>query len=752
VVFLSTPQLQRVVNSCPRPFVLINERELSVLRRGLTKDGWKKSLYLQPAPEHHGIYVGAGLLSIANQWLDAEIVVPEAGCRQRHRELATAALSLALVYGIEKDRAYAEKAAQVLLEYAEKYHGGRAEGAPDMFENSVCEASWALPLAQAYDLIYYSRIIGDEDKEQIEQGLFRPVADRLSDWDVRGSAGAWRIAAVGVIGFSIKDADIVGYALEGSRCWMLSQLEEDGLMIESSISSHFDALSALVHLAEACHRTGINIYGFEAGLGKSLNAMFNAPLNYAYPSFRLPAIGDAPWHSFIPLDLYEIAFRRWSESSFAWVLKRGYTFGAAPINQDQRENIQQFMRTSFYAFLFGRDLPGKSTPPTFKSQDSTSLGLVCLRNGSEVMMTVNYGPHKNRGHLDKPGFTFYANDELLVADYGMPAREASAEDWYCQTHSHNTILVDGKSQDPAIRCEVRIRCYGSSFQGVVCEASDSYPGVTHFRRVAMLGNICLIVDNLISEEEHQYDWLFHCEGEPSLNENFEPIEGVFDDSHPAIVGGRAFRMPDELRVDWKCSNGDLAMAMWLRPGYGEFMLGTCPAETTDRKVPLLTCRQRCREAAFVTALVPTRPGEDVGVTREGSVIVVKAGDAVDYIHISRIGECDDDSFHTDARIGAVRTRGGEVYAVAIFRGSRLVWNNQLLLECPPEAQCVEVTFDDKGPRVYYGGMATGTLKLRTTSRMARINGIRGLGSTADGIAVFRITPQMIDSDESRPSI
>ncbi|MCL5105214.1 MAG: hypothetical protein M1133_14030, partial [Armatimonadetes bacterium] len=164
----STPQLQRVVNSCPRPFVLINERELSVLRRGLTKDGWKKSLYLQPAPEHHGIYVGAGLLSIANQWLNAEIVVPEAGCLQRHRELATAALSLALVYGIEKDRAYADKAAQVLLEYAEKYHGGWAEGAPDMFENSAYEASWALPLAQAYDLIYYSRIIGDEDKEQIE--------------------------------------------------------------------------------------------------------------------------------------------------------------------------------------------------------------------------------------------------------------------------------------------------------------------------------------------------------------------------------------------------------------------------------------------------------------------------------------------------------------------------------------------------------------------------------------------------------
>ncbi|MCL5104507.1 MAG: heparinase II/III family protein [Armatimonadetes bacterium] len=745
-------QLQRVVKACPRPFVLINERELSVLRRGLRKDGWKRTLYLRPAEESQHALSGAGLLSFANKWLDRRIVIPDSrdenNCCKRHCELAAAALSTAIIHGIERDGACADKAAEILLEYADAYSDQGSVGTPRMFEDSASEAVWAISLAQAYDLIYYSKSIGDEDKEQIEDGLLRIAAGRFSDWSVTGSAGAARVAAAGVIGLSIRDAAIIGFALDGFRRWM-TQLD-DGLLSGSPLSSHFDALSALVHLAEACYRAGINLYGFEAGTGKSLKAMFAAPLDYAYPSFRLPAVGDAPWDSFLPLNLYEIAYRRWSEPLFAWVLKRGYTFGAAPINHDQRENAHQFLRASFYAFLFGRDLPGRCAPPPLGSRESASLGMGCLRN-DDAMMTVNCGPNEARSHLDKLGFTLYANDELLVPDFGSPGHGSPKDDWRRHTCSHNTILVDGRSQDPAVHCDVKLSCFGSSFQGIMCEAADCYSGVTHTRRMAMIGNICIISDTITSEEEHQYDWIMRCEGDPALMGDYKPAEVVLGEQY-AATDARAYQISGELRVDWSCTNGPLGMSMWINPGGGQVMFGKCPAETAEKNAAFLICRQRCREAGFLAVMVPARPGESARLSREGSVIIAETPDSMGYIRVRSLGESAGDVIRSDGDIATVRISDGEIHTATVERGSWLVWENQPLIECPQGAQCVEVVFDERTPRISYRGEATGTLKLKAGIRTARINGVCCTGSNSGGIAVFRITPQMIVPNEAPPGI
>lgn len=187
----SMTQLNRIVKSYSRPSVIVNERELSVLRRGLTKDGWKRSLYLQPGAKHIlSPYEGSALLSTANQWLETEITVPEAGgywdrqscdCGARfdlvgredtsytcancgnqwsgddyiaavkytqHFQLSSAALCTALVYGIEKDRVYADKAAKILVKYAEtcsKLLEANADAR--ILRDSDAEAKWVIPTA-----------------------------------------------------------------------------------------------------------------------------------------------------------------------------------------------------------------------------------------------------------------------------------------------------------------------------------------------------------------------------------------------------------------------------------------------------------------------------------------------------------------------------------------------------------------------------------------------------------------------------
>ncbi len=384
--------LAKILAANPRPCVLMNEREISVLRRSLTKDGWKRSLYLQPAEGLQFVYTGAGIMSIANQSLDMDVTIPARGghyhkffcdCGNRltipedlkispqyhcaacgkgysgedfdgavlymqHQRLAGAVLSLAIVYAIEKDRAYSDKAAEILVKYAQAYPGPHTDYTTGgILYQSLCEAVWIIPLAQAYDLIYYSRSLADTDRQLVENRLFRQVADGLRSVGIHGNWGSWHLSAVGVIGLSIKDAELVNYALESLASQLTNQLGEDGLWPESVHTYHFYPLRAFVHFAEGCYRLGIDLYNWEPSPGKSLKAMFNAPLQYMYPSFRLPAINDGWYDSFLPLDLYEIAHRRWDDPAFAWVLKRGYRFGENPLNDDQQEHIHAFRRSLF---------------------------------------------------------------------------------------------------------------------------------------------------------------------------------------------------------------------------------------------------------------------------------------------------------------------------------------------------------------------------------------------------------------------
>ena len=784
-------RLDRVIAACTRPFVLINERELSVLRRGLTKEGWKRSLYLEEAPRHHWTHVGAGVLSVANRWLEKDVVIPERSghyhdffcdCGSRlgipddltvqseyecpacgkkwsgekydgairylqHNHLAGAALSLALVYAIEKDRPYAEKAAEILTKYAGAYPGPHTTtSAGGMLHQSLCEAVWAIPLAQAYDLIYYSRTLSDSERDAVEQRLLAPIAEGLRSVGTEGNWGSWHLSAVGVLGLAVKNTDLVEFALEAFMRQIDEQLGDDGLWPESVHTYHFYPLTAFIHLAEACHRAGIDIYNWEARPGKSLKSMFLAPLQYMYPSFRLPAINDGWYDSFLPLDLYEIAHRRWEDPAFAWALKRGYKFGEAPVNQDQREHLDQFSRSGFYAFLFGRDLPGRSGGVAFKSQNFDNLGISVLRGDDGLMATLDTGRFLSHGHLDRLSFTLYANDVALASDYGTPGYSSKLLEWSASTAAHNTVVVDGKSQAASCEPGVVTSYVGNCMQYVEAAASDCYAGVKHTRGMLVLGNMCIVRDSLASEEEHDYDWLVRCEGVPRVVGEYAPSDADLA-AYPLATREHGYLAPKEFRLNWECENGGLALGMWNYSGASDVVLGTCPAETANRGVSLLACRQRAREARFLAAMVATKPGDEVELTMDGSVLKAEGGGWAEYVYL-RENDCGEpsDLIETDGEVAAVRTRGGEPFAVVLMRGSYLKWMGETLIECPDVAECVEISFESRSPVLRYSGEAAGIIKLKTNARAMRINGHRANATSAEGHALLRVTPQMLIAD------
>ena len=787
---IATPeQLERGLQSIPRPFVVINGRELSVLRRGLTKDGWKRALYLKPAEQERAVYAGSGLLSVANQWLEADIRIPERGghihrfycdcgtmlsapddmevggsyacpaCGRGfsgedydgalryllHNRLAGAALSLALVYGIERDPAYADKAAEILLQYARAYTGPHTDHLTGgMLYQSLCEAVWAIPLAQAYDLICLSRALSESDRRAIEDSLFRPIASGLRQVGIDGNWGSWHLSAVGVIGLAIKDADLVHYALSSFETQIREQLGEDGLWPESIHCYHFYPLRAFVHLAEGCSRLGVDLYSYSAGPNRSLRAMFRAPLDYAYPSFRLPAINDGWYDSFLPLDLYEIAVRRWGDLAFAWVLKRGYKASESPVSSDHRCFADRFKRGSFYAFLFGRDIPGRILDLVPSAQSSPSLGMCILRN-ERLAATLDYGPCLPHGHLDKLSFTLFADDELRVPDYGTPGYGSRIADFYRGTAAHNTVMVDGVSQQPARENGLKSIHAGNAVQCVEAVANDCYPGVTHDRQMVLLSDALIILDRVTAQEEHTYDWLMRCEGVPEVKGNVERREFGPQPEGPIRIE-RSWAMPECCQVDWGCERGGLSLGLWSCSGGGAAALGTAPAETAEKTSSLFIGRQTGTETVFLAAVVPLREGERVEMDKAGGVARILRADGADYVYLR---EADwgltRDGLVTDAQMAVVQVRSGEIRALAIVRGSRLVWNGESVVESTSPVECLEVSFEERSPVVRYQGVDAGVVRLKTSARAIRVNGFRVAAAVSDGQAVLRVTPEMLSS-------
>ncbi len=431
-----------------------------------------------------------------------------------HIWLSQAALDLALVAALEHKPEYAAKAAEILSKYAAAYPGPHTDAVTGgMVYQSLCEAMWVIPLAQAYDLAYED--LSPEQRAKAEQFL-RTVAEGLQRCGTRGNWGSWHLSAVGVVGYAIEDQELVAWATERFKQQIREQLGDDGLWPESVHTYHYFPLRAFMDFAEAAWHAGTDLYHWEAKPGKSLLTMFTAPLQYAYPDLRLAAINDGWFESFVPADCYELAYHRTQDPRFAWVLANGYRRGVLPagrVNSSPRDSL----RSGLHAFLFGGAIPANVTPPSAASVNFPVLGICMLRSTNGAMLSFDYGPFLGHGQRDKMGITLFADRKLWLADYGTPGYGASILPWYQSTFAHNTVVVDGKSQNPTKENNVKLWLGEPDLEAAQSETTEAYPGVAHTRTVVRIGDCFVVADQLKSDTEHTYDLYLHSEGKLSLD-------------------------------------------------------------------------------------------------------------------------------------------------------------------------------------------------------------------------------------------
>ncbi|MEJ2298891.1 MAG: alginate lyase family protein [Woeseiaceae bacterium] len=421
-------------------------------------------------------------------------------------------LTAAWAYAISQDRKFAEYAARVLLGYAERYQRypyhnasrdnsswGRKAGG-HLFEQTLTEASsFATRIGPAYDLIYDSGVLSPAQHAKIREGLLLPMLNNID----RNKAGksnwqTWHNAAMLWGGALIEEPAWIEKAISaegnGFHYQMGACVSKEGMWYENSWGYHFYTLSALVNMAETARHIGLDLWSDER-----LKRMFTLPIYYTMANGMLPRFGDDVNSSAMRMGrLLEPAYHAYHDPQMLALLG------------DSR---------NFDTIRLGRSAQSSMETPPLQSVVFEDAGHVILRTHAKAGLTaaMTFGPYGGfHGHYDKLSFVFFGFGKELGVDPGRARSQAYRlpihTNWYKATISHNTVLVDRKSQKPAAGKLVLFEPK-NDYTVVAASCDEAFSGVEHTRRLMMTGTYLLVVDTLHSDSEHHFDWIYHNRGD-----------------------------------------------------------------------------------------------------------------------------------------------------------------------------------------------------------------------------------------------
>ena len=530
-----------------------------------------------------------------------------------NNQLSTATFKLALMWRIDQNEAFLRRTEEILLGYARRYPGYKPGpkqpyGQGKATYQSLDESVWLIPLVQGYDLIRGH--LTSEVRRQVEQDLFAAAADHIlkQKYYRIHNIECWHNAAIGAVGCCLNESDLIRIALKddfGFRHQLAEGVREDGLWWEGSLSYHFYALAALMTLAHVVVEVDDALWQSER-----LKEMFLAPVNLAYPDLRLPATNDC-WfftslrenvcHGVPPASgFYEIAYGLYGDPIFAWVLSRNYT---------------QHPRDSLETLLYGKELPKDSVKRSPRGTNFKQSGFAVLKTqdppDSQTYLLLKYGPHGgSHGHPDKLSISFYASGHPVSPDLGTPGYGIGLHQaWYRQTLSHNTAIVDGKSQPPV---EGQLVFFdnglGNDFGVADARVSwdeEPYKGVSMRRVILWTEAYFLDFFQVECDRERQIDWV--CRFQDALAVKKELSEDgpvrLKGDGYGHISKAVSGIHDGPIHLQWPLPRGKLSVFLPQEAGT-EIIRGEVPFNPASEKSDILIRRRFSGITTFLTLVHP----------------------------------------------------------------------------------------------------------------------------------------------------
>ena len=262
--------------------------------------------------------------------------------------------------------------------------------------------------------------------------------------------------------------------------WQLDGIiDADGQLIENSPYYDFYILEKYWQVYNYSVSQG---YPISTNFGARLKSMINFATYILQPNSQVPLMGASLEATINDSGVY--ASMAASDPEFEYVLTHGAR-GSAP-----SEASVYFPASALTVMRSGWGSGAEFTGSTY--------------------LTYNVGKYRTaQSDLDALGLTLYGGGGDLLPDPGLYTDTPGPyRDYFHGTMSHNTVVVDGRSQPQGDGTAGGL----VTKDGLTYQSAESslYPGVTHRRLVMMIDpDHVLVVDRLSSAAAHTYQQMFH---------------------------------------------------------------------------------------------------------------------------------------------------------------------------------------------------------------------------------------------------
>ncbi|MFB6341625.1 heparinase II/III family protein [Saccharicrinis sp. FJH62] len=252
----------------------------------------------------------------------------------------------------------------------------------------------------------------------------------------------------------------------------------------------------------------------------------------------------------------------YQEDRYAWYLNQ-------MVKGSDREALQ--LNTPVGLILYPRlpRLDESYVPELPDAHLYADMGWATVRDSwddNATMLAVKSGFTWNHAHADANSFILFHKGKNLIMDsgnssYGNPLYTQ----YYCQSVAQNVVLWNGKAQREKDQYYGVIRpgklynlIDGKNFKYLLADATG--PTALYFARnyrsFIWVGDVILIIDDLLSHEPGQFEWLLHYNGESerhgldlSIKEDGAEVlvHPLFPETFPD--GGLPHDFPEKMRLE-----------------------------------------------------------------------------------------------------------------------------------------------------------------------------------------------------------
>lgn len=376
-----------------------------------------------------------------------------------------------------------------------------------------------------------------------------------------GGTGNWSVTAnTGAILSSLALGDVAMLdRFINVRSGFIDQLSKgvmgDGWWLEGASNYGYLVARYFAYAAEACRNQGIDLFhlrvpsrpghlshddwpngwmgmnfdgwGPPGGPDRGLKDLHDGPIPMMDQHGSVVANSDS--HKLAPGDLYELAYYRYRDPAYAWILAR----------TDRT--------TAWQSLVWGVPELPDAADPRAGSAHADNAGITALRSrtpgrdaGEQIQAYVKWGIHGGwHGHFDRTALlalsrygTEFFSPLASWFGYESPLYKA----WVQPSTSHGMVVVDGLQQEPVPSQQLLFHG-GQALQACVVETRARWaqkkpwdvrnPGdldphnlekmvdygdaapVTQRRLVAVTDDYVVIADHLQAPAARTYDWLIH---------------------------------------------------------------------------------------------------------------------------------------------------------------------------------------------------------------------------------------------------